>query len=458
VIQVTWRRAAGLALLASLVVVNTHVRGDGNGYYAWLASAVVDRDLDFRNQYQHADPLFRNHHIDESGQTQPDLLTPTGHVGNQWAVGPAVLWSPWFLAAHAVVLVTGTDPQDGYAPIYRRFVATGSMVYGFLALVLGVSAARRFRVSAAAIRIAAILMWAGSALLMYAYMLPFHVHTSAAFTTALFLWCWIVRDGRFSRSEWAAWGMCCGLMGMSYHVDLVLGVVALHALKKSWASRRWHLAGDAAAFAAAALVTALPQWIGKSVVYGSPLATGYRDEFLWFAPKLFDTLFSTNHGAILWTPVIGIGVIGWAILRRDARIVWMAVAALLFYFTIASYQNWHGLSSFGNRFFISLTLPLLIGVAAVADRAIRGGRIATLATVIVAAMLILWNAGLAFQWVSKMIPNRGGVNFGLVVSQQFQAPRLMLTYGYRYFTDRDNLIAEIERWDQMEQSRHFNRR
>src|SRR5512132_3781197 len=124
----TWRRAAVIALLASAAAVNTHVRGDGNGYYAWLASSVVDHDLDFRNQYRHADALFRNFHIDAAGQPQPDQLTVTGRVSDQWAVGPAVLWAPWFLTAHAVVKAGGMDPQDGYAPIYRRAVATGSVV------------------------------------------------------------------------------------------------------------------------------------------------------------------------------------------------------------------------------------------------------------------------------------------------------------------------------------------
>jgi len=114
-----------LALLASVLVVNPYVRGDGNGYYAWLASPIVDRDLDFRNQYRHADPLFRDYVIDADGQTQPGQATPTGHVINQWSIGPAVLWAPWFLAAHAVVSLTGADPQDGYAPIYLRAVAGG---------------------------------------------------------------------------------------------------------------------------------------------------------------------------------------------------------------------------------------------------------------------------------------------------------------------------------------------
>jgi hypothetical protein len=73
-------------------------------------------------------------------------------------------------------------------------------------------------------------------------------------------------------------------------------------------------------------------------------------------------------------------------------------------------------------------------------------------------VLIGWNAGLAFQWVSKMIPNRGPVNMNLVIVQQTQIPRYVLSYGYRYFTDRENLIAEIERRDQIEQAGHINYR
>jgi hypothetical protein len=60
--------------------------------------------------------------------------------------------------------------------------------------------------------------------------------------------------------------------------------------------------------------------------------------------------------------------------------------------------------------------------------------------------------------VSKMIPNRGGVNMGLVIVQQTQIPRFVVSYGYRYFTDRENLIREIEQRDQAEQARHINAR
>jgi len=260
------------------------------------------------------------------------------------------------------------------------------------------------------------------------------------------------------RREWIVWGAIYGLAGLAYHVDLVLGIVALHAALAAWPTRRWQLIGDGLGFAIAAALAGLPHWIGKTIIYGSPLATGYGDEFFWTSPRLWAVLFSTNHGAILWTPIIAIGIVGLVLLRKDVRILWMGAAVLAFYVVIASYQNWHGLSSFGNRFFISLTLPLVIGVAAVIDRALRAGKLATRLTSLAAVLMILWNAGLAFQWVSKMIPNRGGVNVGLVIGQQRQIPRFVLSYGYRYFTDRENLIAEIEKRDQAEQARHINSR
>jgi hypothetical protein len=202
--------------------------------------------------------------------------------------------------------------------------------------MLSVWAARRYGLPPTATPAAPVDIRSASALVMYVYMLPFHVHTSAAFTAALFLWYWISRNGVLRRAEWAVWGACYGLMGMTYHVNLVFGLVALHAARASWPSRRARLIGDAAIFAGVAALVALPQWIGKAVVYGSPLETGYRDRFVWWAPRLWDTLFSSNHGAILWTPVIAVGLAGLVMLRKDARILWMGAAIAVFYFTIAS--------------------------------------------------------------------------------------------------------------------------
>jgi hypothetical protein len=459
------RVVAALVLVGSLAAVNPHIRGDGNGYYAWLASVVVDHDLDFRNQYQHADPLFAEAYVAPDGSGVAAHVTSTGRVEDQWAVGPAMMWSPWFLAAHVVVRVTGADPMDGYAPIYRRFVAIGSMTYGLLAIYFSMLIARQLGLSTRASRLAGAGFWCASPLLMYVYMLPFHAHATAAFTCALFFHYWVTRTGPMTRHEWAIWGLTFGLMGVTYHVNMVLGLVALQAALISWrAGRRASLLVDGLAFAGAAVLVGTPQWIGKAIIYGSPLATGYRDKFFWSSPRLWETLWSANHGAILWTPIIGLGLLGLIIAARRPHVRWMMAACVAFYLIIASYQNWHGLSSFGNRFFLSLTTPIIVGLSALIDRALTAARRTTTrktvwaVSVVTVIALSLWNAGLAFQWLSKMIPNRGPVSMKQVAVQQIQVPGMAMSYGYWYFTDRQGLIREIERRDQLETGGFTNKR
>lgn len=439
-------------VMVSLFMVNTHVRGDGNGYFAWLASPIVDGDLDFRNQYRHANAIFADAYLDASGAARPGSVTPTGHVEDQWAVGAAVLWAPWFLAAHAIVTVTGADPQDGYAPLYRRFCAIGSMVYGFCALGLSVRAARRLGISQAAAWGAAAAVWGASSLLVYAYLLPFHVHVLAAFTVALFLWYWIECYAAFGLRQWAVWGALAGLMGMTYYVDSVFACLVVSVAFPQARAGMWRRAGlGLTVFAICALLMASPQWVGKWLLYGSPFTTGYRDHFLSHGLQLWRTALSTNHGVILWTPIVGIGLAGCIRLARQRQeAAWLVLAATVFYVVIASYDTWHGLSSFGNRFFVSLTLPVVIGVACLLDAARRRTVVARILTVAALAGLVVWNAGLAFQWASKMIPNRGAVDVRTVVSQQWAVPGRVRVLAWRYVNDRDALARDIERQDRQE--------
>jgi len=447
-----WAGVTAAFVLLSMAVVNTHVRGDGNGYYAWLASAVIDHDADFRNQYRHANALFSERYLTPDGAVVPARVTVTGHVENQWAVGPAVLWAPWFLAAHAVVLVRGDDPEDGYAPLYRRVCAIGSLVYAFGALWLSVATARRFGASSATAWSGAVSVFGASSLLVYTYLLPFHVHALAAFTVALFLWYGLGRQRPITLVQWCIWGALAGLMVMTYHLDAVFVLAALPAaLSLRVSGARAAVAVRLAGFMAMAVAVGIPQWVGKAVVYGSPFVTGYRDRFFWSAPELWRTAFSSNHGVILWTPIVAVGIAGWCGWLRHRTELWgLALAGAVFYLAVASYENWHGLSSFGNRFFVSWTFPLVIGVSDVVTVVWRRGAVWRAVLVTGLCGLMLWNAALAFQWASKMVPSRGDVQISAVVTQQWSVPRRVVDYARRYWTDRDALIREIEGQDQRE--------
>lgn len=445
-----------LPMVVSLAFVNPYVRGDGNGYYAWLVSPALDGDLDFENQYRHADPLFRAVVFEPDGQVRANVRTATGHLPNQWSVGPALLWAPWFAAAHLGVRAAHvwdpSFPADGYSWPYRYACAVGTAVYGWLALVLAWRTAQAFA-GAAAAAVGTAIAWAATPLPVYQFFLPFHVHALAAFGVAWFVWRWVSLRPLAQPAQWLQWGAIGGVMTMIYQLNGVLLLIAAYELAVT--ARRDGLGaalGAAGLFAAAALLVWLPQLVGKAVVYGTPWTTGYGDQFFFADPRLWQTAMSAEHGWFSWTPAAAIGVAGLILARRrraEARVLVSVVA--VFFFAVASYQNWHGQSSFGNRFFVSLTGLVAIGLADVWSRATSGGIWAARAAGAAAVALALWNAGLALQWGTGIVPNQGPVDFRVVARNQVTVvPKAAASFLRRYFTSRDAAARQIEERDMSE--------
>lgn len=447
--------AAGFLL--ALLLVNPYVRGDGNGYYAWLVSPMIDGDLDFTNQFARADPLFQTLVFNDDGSVRDDARTPTGRVGNQWSVGPAVLWAPWFVVAHGVTLTLrafGAEiAADGYSWTYLWLVAAGTVTYGMLALwwslQAGIAVGLTRSAPAAVVGIAL-----ASSLPVYQIFLPFHVHALSAAIVAAFVTWQCARPVGGDPRRWAIWGVLAGLMVQVYQLNGVLLLAPVLFWVQLLRSEGLGPALRAGvAFALSGLAVCLPQLVGKTIVYGSPLTTGYQDQFFFLEPRLWQTLLSANHGWWLWTPVAAVACAGWIPLwrhRPDLRP--MLVASLVFYFVVASYQNWHGLSSFGNRFFLSLTVLQVLGLAMILEIASPRGRRAGMAAVIV---LAVWNAGFIFQWGTNIIPNRGAVDLRQVaVNQVTVVPARIVSFLERYVADRRGAQETVEREDASEQRRH----
>ncbi len=121
--------------LLSLPMLNPWVRGDGVGYYAFARAPLIQHNLDFTPDYQHANESFRENRLDKNGQPVPEFRTRTGHLENHFTVGPAILWSPFLLVAHAGVLLArsfgSAVPADGFSTPYRIAMALATAIYGF---------------------------------------------------------------------------------------------------------------------------------------------------------------------------------------------------------------------------------------------------------------------------------------------------------------------------------------
>jgi hypothetical protein len=467
-----WRRLFRLAKYEALLVflfvltlplINPWVRGDGVGYYAFARSMLIEHRLDFTKDWLAANPSFQMGRIDSEGHLLPDQYTVTGHVNNQWAVGPAILWSPFLVVAHVGVLLCDTlgghIAADGFSKPYVVAMALGTAFYGFLALFISFRLARRYVPEHWAL-LATLGIWFGSSLPVYMYFNPSYSHAHSAFTVALFLWYWIrTRDGR----TWKQWLILGALGGLMLDVYYVSGVLLLFPLSESiagyWDARKatgmepaLRLFFGNVIFAMTLLAAFLPTVIAEHIIYGSYFKTGYEHLWVWNSPALLKVCFSADHGLFNWNPILIVAVAGLFCLReydRDLGVYSVIVLATLVY-TIGCYKYWDGTSSFGNRFFISLTVPFVLGLAAFFDWLAHAlpERPAAILGRSAVVVLIIWNLGLIFQWGMYLIPHRGPIVWRTAAYNQVAVVPAEASSGIKaYFTRRKKLMGHIEQID-----------
>jgi hypothetical protein len=461
-----------LLFLFSLPFLNPWVRGDGVGYYAFARAPLIEHSLDFTRDYQHANESFRGPRLDESGQPKSEFRTPTGHLDNHFTTGPAILWTPFLLLAHAGVLLAralgSSVAADGFSAPYRVAMALATAIYAFLGLLLAFRLARQYVEERWAL-LATISIWWASSLPVYMYFNPSWSHAHSAFTVALFIWYWHRTRSSRSLPQWILLAAITGLMLNVYYANaLLLTVLLVEALPQYLAAFRNNTPSGSSAilsaselffghflFAVVVLLCVLPIFITRHIIYGSAFESGYiplRD-WLWRSPVLLSVFFSSNHGLFTWTPILLLSIIGlFFFLRREPRVGGPFLAAFLaFYLFIACYPDWAGISSYGNRFFVSLTVLFIIGLAVFLDRfaqLFRSNRAALATACSVITLFVLWNAGLMFQWGAHLIPARGPVSFSDVFQNQFLVvPRQITTQLESYLFRRKAMMQEIEQRD-----------
>jgi hypothetical protein len=458
-----------ILFLFSLPFLNPWVRGDGVGYYAFARAPLIQHNLDFTEDYRHANESFRGPRLDENNQPRSVFRTPTGHLDNHFTVGPAILWTPFLLVTHAVVLLAralgSSVAADGFSSPYRVTMAFATAFYAFLGLVLSFRLARQYVEERWAL-LATIAIWLASSLPVYMYFNPSWSHAHSAFAVALFLWYWHKTLSSRSLSQWLLLALIAGLMLNVYYPNaMVLAVLVVEAVAQYLSAFRRGAAAAASEtprlpellarhlfFGVVVLVCLLPTFITRHIVYGGAFESGYYPlkNWLWRSPAFIDVLLASNHGLLGWTPILLFAIAGLILLRwREPRIGAPFLAALLaFYFFIACYPDWAGISSYGNRFFVSLTTLFILGLAVFLGRFARvfSSRRAALATVsAVLALFILWNAGLMFQWGSHLVPARGPISFSEMIHNQFfVVPRQLAADLQRYLFTRKALMQQIE--------------
>jgi len=452
--------------LGSLALVNPIVHGDGVGYYAYARAPLIQHNLRFEEDWRHANLYFSQTRTLSNGELRPDEYTQTGYVGNLFSIGPALLWTPFLLAAHLTVLLADAlgahIPADGFSSPYLLAMALGTAFYGFLGLLFSYSLAKKYVEERWAF-LATLGVWGASSLPVYMYFNPAWSHAHSAFGVALFIWYWDrTRDSR-TLFQWILLGLIAGLMVDVYFMNgvfLVLPLVeSLLAYWNSLKAKDYFAAGPLFAgnicFLLAVILAFIPTLITRSIIFGGFLRFGSYTvlPWDWTAPNWRSVLFSSEHGLFSWTPILALAIVGLFLAPRAARTLalFLALTAAGFYYVISSYPFWHGMASFGNRFFISLTPVFIFGLALLLQRFagfFRSPNRAFAASSLLLLLFILWNLGFIFQWGAHLISPRGPVSFSQVAyNQLFVVPRQISADLRRYLFKRKALMQQIEQKD-----------
>jgi len=143
-------------------------------------------------------------------------------------------------------------------------------------------------------------------------------------------------------------------------------------------------------------------------------------------------------------------LVGLYLLRRyDGEMAAYSLATFAaMYYIVACHPDWHGISSFGNRFFISLTPLFVVGLAVFLQEIsarFKRTQAAIAASALAIAALILWNLAFIFQWGTSLVPHVGPISWRQMAYNQVRVvPARLGSNLMTYFTHRKQMMKRIE--------------
>jgi hypothetical protein len=385
-------------------------RWDMFGYYLYLPGTYVYHDL---GELKFVPPL-----LDRTGLTNRG--NPAHPLGNfevsrastnpdryviKYTMGQAVLWWPFFQAAHFYTKHFSTYPADGYSAPYQLAVYLAGLAYA----LLGLGLLRRLLLRYFSDRLSAVVLvvvYLATNYLTYSVFRSLYAH-NALFVlhtaTLLALSHWLQRPRALLA---ASMGLTIGLAVLMRPsemiillVPLLLGVATLADLRArlALAGRHW---GQLALAGLVAIGVNVPQLLYWHHMSGHWVYDSYPGEkFDFLHPHLREGLFSFNNGWLTYTPVMGLAVVGIGLLWRQRREwFWLLATYLPLHLWISySWWCWWYMDSVGSRTMVQayplLTLPLGVCLHTLWQQ----GRLARLGTGLAIAFCLWLNMFQAWQ-------------------------------------------------------------
>ena len=349
---------------------------------------------------------------------------------------------------------------DGYSKPYVWAVCMGSTLYAILGLVMLTGLAVR-RFSSFTGMVGVLAVWLGSPLIFYMYLHPSMSHACSFFLCVLLLWEYERWRGRGAWWNFLLMGLTSGLIVTTRFSDGMLLLIPaafwIECVREKNASRFPRAVIGSAALAAGVLLAMIPQFAAWHALHGSwfsgPREYGLSTNLspIWKSPHLFDVLFSGWRGLFVWSPVLLVGGVGYALLlgrkgdsnqRQSAdtsarsKSIYLldyalALATIAQLWVIGGWAVWWGGASFGQRFFINLLPVFAFGLTYLLYRTFPPShptkgegrkRVGVMRGALIGIIILclLWSGGLMVQYVSGMMSREEPVTLKQLTGNQWR--------------------------------------
>ena len=351
---------------------------DTFGYYLYLPQIFIYNDLGFNNieQVQNIVATYES-----SGTLYQIWQTETGDWLIRYTSGQAILFSPFFLLAHAYTLLSG-GVADGFSLPYQIALFGGCLCYFVVAMFL----LRRILLhffSDGITALALVLLTLGTNLFANEVFSMTGIHSQLFFLYTILILYTIRWHERPSWKNILPIALAAGLILITRPTDIICLLIPLlwEVLDKESLVAKWHLCKEK--FPQILVSGVIIGLIGSvQLLYwktysGHWLIDSYNNpgeglDFLY--PHITQTLFSFRKGWFIYTPMMLFVLLGFIPLwRRRRDCFWPLLAFLVLnVYLVSCWSCWWYAGSFSNRAYVQsyavLSIPLGFFLQAIGEK------------------------------------------------------------------------------------------
>ncbi len=343
-------------------VGSTQLSFDSFGYYIYLPSFFIYDDFSQLNYLKDILPKYK-----PTTDFSQAVEGPTGKYVNKYTMGQAVMFPPFFLLAHYVIVpVTGFEP-DGFSVPYQMSIAFGCLLYSIIALfILRKILLKLFNDNVASLVLLFVAI--GTNFLYYSTSDNTLPHNQLFFVFTLILFYTTSYYEKPGYIKAVIVGLLVGLAGLIRPTELIISLVpvfwGISDLKDLSLRLKQHSKGIMIMAISSIMIISL-QLIYWKVQSGRFVFYGYGNEQLnLWKPHLAELLFSFRKGWFIYTPMMALAIAGFIPLFKEHRrfFIPLFIYIILNIWIVSAWDCWWYGGCFGQRSMVQsyalLSIPL----------------------------------------------------------------------------------------------------